>query len=137
MSGGRQSFKQRGIIPRALAQLFAEFRALEHCECQASIQYLEIYNEMLYDLLDITTQPHEISICEGGGAARSASSGAAASSHSQLCITGLKTVTGETNRVIGEHQLNRESSRSHSLFIVTLYIRPRADPLGLLVVSWP
>ncbi|KAL6762937.1 P-loop containing nucleoside triphosphate hydrolase protein [Haematococcus lacustris] len=148
MSGGRQSFKQRGIIPRALAQLFAEFRALEHCECQASIQYLEIYNEMLYDLLDITTQPHEISIFEGGGVARSASSGTAASSHSQLCIAGLKTVTvsseaealallfeGETNRVIGEHQLNRESSRSHSLFIVTLYIRPRADPLGLLVAS--
>lgn len=24
---------------------------------------------------------------------------------------------GETNRVIGQHQLNRESSRSHSVFI--------------------
>lgn len=31
---------------------------------QVSIQYLEIYNESLYDLLDITTQPHEINIYE-------------------------------------------------------------------------
>jgi hypothetical protein len=27
---------------------------------------------------------------------------------------------GETNRVIGEHQLNRESSRSHSIFSLSL-----------------
>jgi hypothetical protein len=31
---------------------------------------------------------------------------------------------GETNRVIGEHQLNRESSRSHSIFTITLELRP-------------
>jgi kinesin family protein 6/9 len=32
--------------------------------CQISIQYLEIYNEALYDLLDITSQPHELNIQE-------------------------------------------------------------------------
>jgi kinesin family protein 6/9 len=31
---------------------------------------------------------------------------------------------GETNRVIGEHQLNRESSRSHSIFTITLRSQP-------------
>ena len=31
---------------------------------------------------------------------------------------------GETNRVIGEHQLNRESSRSHSIFTITLRSAP-------------
>ncbi len=33
-------------------------------------------------------------------------------------------VQGEANRVIGEHQLNLESSRSHSIFGVTLEIEP-------------
>eukprot|EP00955_Chlamydomonas_euryale_P114974 366319-Chlamydomonas_euryale.AAC.14 len=30
---------------------------------------------------------------------------------------------GESNRVIGEHQLNRESSRSHSIFTISLEMR--------------
>ena len=34
---------------------------------QVSIQYLEIYNEQLFDLLDITTQPHELNIQEVRG----------------------------------------------------------------------
>jgi hypothetical protein len=29
----------------------------------------------------------------------------------------MRMMQGETNRVIGQHQLNRESSRSHSVFI--------------------
>jgi len=38
---------------------------------QVSISYLEIYNEQLYDGLDFTTQPHELSVhedqvCVGG-----------------------------------------------------------------------
>ena len=38
---------------------------MSHGSCphiQISIQYLEIYNEQLYDLLDITAQPHELNI---------------------------------------------------------------------------
>ena len=34
--------------------------------CQVNIQYLEIYNENLYDLLDITSQPHEVSALHAG-----------------------------------------------------------------------
>lgn len=34
---------------------------------------------------------------------------------------------GETNRVIGEHQLNRESSRSHSIFTLTVEIKDPED----------
>ncbi len=57
MSGGRQSFRQRGIIPRVLTQLFGEARArAAQQDVSVSVSYLEIYNELLYDLLDITTQ---------------------------------------------------------------------------------
>lgn len=39
----------------------------------------------------------------------------------------LLALQGETNRVIGEHQLNRESSRSHSIFTITLELKPVGD----------
>lgn len=42
MSGGKQSFKQRGIIPRALGQLFAEVKAMPDREARVSVQYLEV-----------------------------------------------------------------------------------------------
>lgn len=44
--------------------------------------------------------------------------------------------------MIGEHQLNRESSRSHSVFTISLELRDAAaDPLGggggtLVGMSW-
>lgn len=88
--------------------------------------YLEIYNECLFDLLDIATQPHEINVYE----ARSG----------RVTVNGLRCVPvaseaeamallfeGETNRVIGEHQLNRESSRSHSIFTLTVSILDDAN----------
>eukprot|EP00798_Chlamydomonas_sp_ICE-L_P031791 gene31791-6988_t len=122
MSGGKSSFQQRGLIPRMLGKVFHEVNSLSDREVTVSIQYLEIYNESLYDLLDITTQPHEVNIFEN--------------QKGSVNVSGLRTATvgsegealqllfeGEANRVIGEHQLNRESSRSHSIFMITLKMR--------------
>lgn len=44
-----------------------------------------------------------------------------------MALPHVRYVQGETNRVIGEHQLNRESSRSHSIFTVMLELKPKAD----------
>lgn len=38
MSGGRQSYKQRGLIPRVLSQLFTELRAMEGYEYKVGKQ---------------------------------------------------------------------------------------------------
>jgi hypothetical protein len=85
----------------------------------------QIYNENLYDLLDITTQPHELNVHDVSGA-RTANlfAGSAGAATAAVRVTGLRVVPvgsegealdllfeGETNRVVGEHQLNRESSR--------------------------
>jgi kinesin family protein 6/9 len=42
---------------------------------------------------------------------------------------------GEANRVISEHQLNRESSRSHAIFTINLVLRTTNDLSGTVVVS--
>lgn len=47
---------------------------------------------------------------------------------------GAGCVQGETNRVIGEHQLNRESSRSHSIFTISLEMKMPGEA-GDVVVS--
>eukprot|EP00967_Tisochrysis_lutea_P126421 scaffold213673_cov22-Tisochrysis_lutea.AAC.1 len=63
---------QRGLIPRVITQLFSELQSKPSQECKVTtlralkvtISYLEIYNDSLYDLLDITTAPHEINVYE-------------------------------------------------------------------------
>jgi kinesin family protein 6/9 len=43
---------------------------------------------------------------------------------STVAAATLSTQQGETNRVIGEHQLNRASSRSHCIFCLELQLVP-------------
>ena len=121
MSGGRSTFQQRGVIPRTISHLWALMSASsDGRKFKVSISYLEIYNEQLYDLLDLTTEPHELTIHEN-------------SRTNAIWVGGLRNVEvkseaealaclfeGESNRVIGEHQLNRESSRSHSIFTISI-----------------
>ncbi|KAF5834060.1 kinesin motor domain-containing protein [Dunaliella salina] len=135
MSGGRkQSYAQRGLIPRVITQLFSELQSKPSQDCKVNISYLEIYNDSLYDLLDITTAPHEINVYEDRA--------------SKVNIVGLRSVTvssekealallfeGEANRVISEHQLNRESSRSHAIFTIGLEMRTSNDLSGTVVAS--
>lgn len=51
MNGATPNFKYRGIIPRAIHQVFEEIGSHSDEQIVVSISYLEIYNEQLYDLL--------------------------------------------------------------------------------------
>lgn len=65
MTGDRQSFRQRGLIPRSIASVVSQLSASPGViSWQVAVSYLEIYNEAMYDLLDISTQPHELSLYE-------------------------------------------------------------------------
>lgn len=67
MAGDRTSYRGRGLIPRTIATVLARLaEAPGLASWSLSISYLEIYNEALYDLLDITSQPHELSLYEDG-----------------------------------------------------------------------
>jgi len=45
-------YADRGIIPRAVSQIYAGFRKRTDVQFKAFISYLELYNEAGYDLLD-------------------------------------------------------------------------------------
>ena len=50
-SGTTNNFKHRGIIPRAISQLYQEIKERHEEDFKVKISYLEIYKEHMYDLL--------------------------------------------------------------------------------------
>ncbi len=52
ITGGAERYADRGIIPRALSRVFAEVKADPKVQFVIRVSYMEIYNEVAYDLLD-------------------------------------------------------------------------------------
>ncbi|KFP13170.1 Kinesin-like KIF9, partial [Egretta garzetta] len=126
MTGATAEYKHRGIIPRALQQVFkATARSVDPC-ITVRISYLEIYNETLFDLLSTTTSTGTgdmqmaVVDCPQGVYVKGLSIHSV--THEEDALN-LLFEAGETNRVIAEHTLNKNSSRSHCIF--TIYIESR------------
>ena len=67
MAGSRASYAARGLTPRVISALLARLGATPGLAgWSVSVSYLEIYNEALYDLLDLTAQPQELALYEDG-----------------------------------------------------------------------
>lgn len=137
MSGSPNNFNYRGIIPRSITRLFQEIGGKPEFEFVVRVSYLEIYNESLYDLLsNVATyeQKGEISLQED--------------TKGNLIIKGLKKhivnneeeafnllFEGEANRTISEHQLNKNSTRSHCIFSVYLEMKSRIESNEKVITS--
>lgn len=128
ITGATESYKQRGILPRAISQLFKEIEERPEYSITVRVSYLEIYNESMVDLL--ATLPEAIN--QDNGQAMSV-----AENQYGVYVKGLSChltqneeealnylFEGETNRAIAAHSLNAQSSRSHCIF--TLYIETRS-----------
>ncbi|KAJ9113882.1 hypothetical protein QFC19_000075 [Naganishia cerealis] len=123
---------QTGIIPRAVKDMFEK---LEQDRTQAAggltweckVSFLELYNEDLIDLLSKSShnQSSPVTIREDKG---------------KILWSGLREVKvtsteevmrllheGSTRRQIGETGMNKESSRSHAVFSLSLVQRKRSD----------
>lgn len=51
MTGSTEKFQHRGIIPRAIQQIYREIHERPEYSISVRISYLEIYNERMFDLL--------------------------------------------------------------------------------------
>ena len=69
ITGATDVFEQRGIIPRALAQIFQNVTDNPDISVNVRISYLEIYNEQLRDLLvpDSDAAKTELQIVDTNG----------------------------------------------------------------------
>ncbi|CAG9562966.1 unnamed protein product [Danaus chrysippus] len=110
-----------GIIPLAVLNLFDIIKSIPDRDFLVRVSYVEIYNESLIDLLDLK---NKVKIKE---------------THSgvKLCTTEKLTVTpaevlelmeqGKANRQTGSTNMNEESSRSHSIFQITIESREHIE----------
>ncbi|XP_068260505.1 kinesin-like protein KIF9 isoform X2 [Nyctibius grandis] len=129
MTGATAEYKHRGIIPRALQQVFKATSRSVDPFVTVRISYLEIYNETLSDLLSTTTSngTSDVQMAVVDGPQGVYVKGL--SIHSVSCEEDALNLLfeGETNRAIAEHTLNKNSSRSHCIF--TIYIESEGQVL--------
>ncbi|KAL4220542.1 Kinesin-related protein 11 [Mactra antiquata] len=112
-----------GIIPRSLAHIFDSLQSQE-CEFSVRVSFLELYNEELFDLLGSSVDPLRLKIYEDS--ARKGS----------VIIQGLEEIVvkskdevyeilerGACRRQTAATLMNAFSSRSHSVFTVTIHTK--------------
>ncbi|XP_028848308.1 kinesin-like protein KIF6 isoform X2 [Denticeps clupeoides] len=125
ITGGAERYSDRGIIPRTLSYLYQHFSQDSTMAYTIHISYLEIYNEMGFDLLD---PKHEASRLEDLPRVtiledpdqnihlKNLSLQQAGNEKEALNLLFL----GDTNRMIAETPMNQASTRSHCIFTIHL-----------------
>jgi kinesin family member 6/9 len=126
MTGSTANFKYRGIIPRAISKIFSEVGGRFDTQITVKISYVEIYNELLFDMLS-GCPPHEqtgtdIHVQDDN--------------KGEVHLKGLTMVhckseeealnalfEGEQNRTVADNAINKTSSRSHAIFTIHLESR--------------
>ncbi|GMG17301.1 unnamed protein product [Phytophthora fragariaefolia] len=112
---------RRGLVPRVFDFLFDSVADDRRVQRSVVCSFLEIYNERVFDLLD------------GGGAKDAAGLQLRENGRKGVHVDGLVEsvvdsaqkaaelmAVGARNRRVGQTSMNRESSRSHSVFILQL-----------------
>ncbi|NWI45474.1 KIF9 protein, partial [Picathartes gymnocephalus] len=126
MTGTPSEYRNRGIIPRAIQQVFKSAAEFLNILVSVRISYLEIYKEALFDLLAPALgrgcRDTQLPVMDGPQGVYVKGLSIHPVSNEQEALHLL--FEGETNRVIGEHSLNKNSSRSHCIF--TMYIECRS-----------
>jgi kinesin family member 15 len=123
-----------GMMQRSFCELFARIDRMADTECIVTCSYYELYNEQIIDLLDKSRERKNLNIRQDvrkGVFVENLIEESALNSDKLLeCL-----MTGMKNRHIGETQMNRESSRSHSIFTISLAIKSEID--GKKVLKTP
>ena len=112
MTGTRSS---PGVIPQATHEVFSHVKSYPEREFFFRLSYIEIYNEVVIDLLDPTKTGLQIRSSEA------ACSVVKIVGVTEKVVTSaaevLQTVSlGETHRSVGSTDMNEKSSRSHTIF---------------------
>ncbi|XP_041811971.1 kinesin-like protein KIF17 [Chelmon rostratus] len=120
MQGVSEPVAQRGVIPRAFEHIFESIQCAENTKFLVRASYLEIYNEEIRDLLGSDTKQRlELKEHpERGVYVRDLSM------HTVHSVGECERIIeqGWRNRAVGYTLMNKDSSRSHSIFTIHLEI---------------
>ena len=119
MEGVSADASLKGIIPRAMSFIFAKIQTMSReIEFSVKCSYYQIYNEKIQDLLD--TRKTDLQIREDK------SKGIWVEDCTEIYVNSDKEMAevfhcGTNNRTVSATEMNKGSSRSHSLFVVTIF----------------
>ncbi|XP_072004589.1 kinesin-like protein KIF7 [Engystomops pustulosus] len=110
---------EQGIIPRAMAEIFKLVDENDLIDYTIRVSYLEVYKEDFRDLLEVQTSSKDILIREDD------KGNVVLSGVKETEVEGLDEVLsllemGNTAKHTGATQVNSQSSRSHTIFTVTM-----------------
>lgn len=128
VNGSTSDYKYRGVIPRCISQIYKEMEDRYDQVITVRVSYMEIYNEILLDLLAPAFGEDSSSLAiqedsRGQVLVKGLTSRACANEEEALSML----FEGETNRTVTEHKLNKSSSRSHCVFSLFLEMRSRIE----------
>ncbi|CAK9878780.1 unnamed protein product [Sphagnum jensenii] len=132
ITGGAERYLDRGIIPRAISLVFSEVAERSEYTYTIHFSYLEVYNEMGYDLLnpDHETKALEdlpkVTLLEDEDSVfhlRNLSQHLATNEEEALNLLFI----GDTNRIISSTPMNMASSRSHCIFTAHIVARKAGE----------
>ncbi|XP_065205081.1 osmotic avoidance abnormal protein 3 isoform X2 [Planococcus citri] len=127
MQGVQEPENQRGIIPRAFEHIFEAISLADNYKYLVLASYLEIYNEEIRDLLGLNTKKR-LDLKE------SPDSGVYVSDLSYHAVHNVHECQklmeqGWRNRAVGATLMNTDSSRSHSIFTISVEMMPVSQSL--------
>ena len=129
---GGDSYRERGIIPRAIETLFEAVRSLKDTtDFRIHVSYLQIYNDAAYDLLNPSNAGKPIERWTRVKPRMASESDRL--SFRDLSVHRVESQTealellfrGNANRITSETPMNMVSSRSHCVFTVNVNVHQR------------
>ena len=122
---GSKNWKERGLIPRLLVELFKRIREIKNYSYELFISYLEIYNENAYDLLDKAHSEVDIDNWKKIIVYEDNYNNIMLKNLSMIKVENEQQaldllITGNYIRHISSTQMNMASSRSHAIFTCIL-----------------
>jgi len=125
--GSWENDPNAGIIPRSMNGLFDGLRMSDATEWGVRVSFLELYNEEIFDLLSGNDDQSKLRLYEDGHKKGS------------VIIQGLEEVQvrdkrevfkilekGSIKRQTAETKMNANSSRSHTVFTVTVFVNQQS-----------
>ena len=121
MEGIHNDPKIMGVIPRMMQYIFILIEnGNSEIEYSVKCQYFQIYNEKIQDLLDIRKKDLAIREDKNKGIWVEDCTEVYVSSQEEMYAIFKE---GSNNRTVSATNMNKGSSRSHSLFVVTIFQR--------------
>nr|XP_032643518.1 kinesin-like protein KIF17 isoform X3 [Chelonoidis abingdonii] len=111
---------QKGIIPRAFEHIFESVQCAENTKFLVRVSYLEIYNEDIRDLLGADTK-QKLELKEHPEKGVYVKGLSLNTVHSVAQCERIMEM-GWRNRAVGYTLMNKDSSRSHSIFTINMEI---------------